>query len=122
MTRETKEAIADDMLLLMTRAQIIEKYGISKSAYYRMRQDKEFKAILRNKRAAVWESTIDAAYALALESMQMIMDTMRDEDVPPKVRMEAATKILNLAKEHNEEVEIITRIEEIQDQFVNGWD
>lgn len=52
----------------------------------------------------------------------MTMDTMRNDEIPAKVRMDAATRILNLAKEHNEEVELITCIEDIQEQFEKGWD
>lgn len=123
MTKETKESIADDILLLLKPSDILKKHSISRTTFYRLRNnDKEFKSILREKRAAAWENTIDCAYALAEESMQMIMNTMRDKEIPAKVRMEAATKILNLAKEHNEEVELITRIEDIQDQIEKGWD
>lgn len=122
MTYEIKENIADDMLLLLKTSDILDKYKISRTTFYRLRNDKEFKSILREKRAAAWESTIDYAYALAQESMRMIMDTMRNNEIPAKVRMEAAVKILNLAKEHNEEVELITRIEDIQEQLEKGWD
>ena len=70
LTKETKEQIADDMMLLLKTSDILDKYEISRTTFYRLRNDKEFKSILREKRAAAWESTIDCAYALALESIR----------------------------------------------------
>lgn len=111
---EQKEAIAQDVMVLTPIAAILKKYGISRSTFYRLRQDPEFKEILSNKRLLAWETTVDNCYAMAETAIACITDVLKDEKASPKIRMDAANRILHLTKEHLDEVEILSRIDELK--------
>lgn len=114
MQKEIMELIANDIVLLVPQEKILEKYDISRSTFYRIRNDKEFKQIISEKRTAIWENTIDTAYAMAEESARLLMETLTNTEAPLKVRMDAATKIITMAKAHYSEITLLSRLDEVE--------
>jgi TATA-binding protein-associated factor Taf7 len=119
MTDEKMRALAEDVVMLVPQREILEKHGISRTTFYRIRQDRRFKKILQDLRCAAWEKTIDQCYAMAETSIEMLIKTMQDEKAPINSRITAANKILDTAKEHFDEVAILTKIEDIEERYTS---
>lgn len=115
MQKEILELVANDIVALVPQDAILEKYDISRSTLYRIRNDPEFKKILNEKRTAIWESTIDTAYAMATVSAQLLTETLKNTDAPLKTRLDAATKIINMTKEHYAEVVVISELGKLKE-------
>ena len=82
MQEEKKRRIALDSIRLPTAKEVIEKNKISKTTLFNLKKDPEFKRLLIEARAEIWESVIDDISRNAGECVQVLLDTMKDKKNP----------------------------------------
>lgn len=117
MQEEKKRRIALDSIRLPTAKEVIEKNKISKTTLFNLKKDPEFKRLLIEARAEIWESVIDDISRNAGECVQVLLDTMKDKKTPPTARIKAAKAILDYGAEYYDNVRILRRIEELEEYY-----
>lgn len=114
--------IALDVIRLPTLKEVIEKNRISKTTLYNLKNDPDFKRMLIEARAEVWEGVIDDVIKNASESVKVLIDIMKNPKTPPTARIKAAKAILDYGAEYYDNIRILARIEELEDLYSSDWE
>lgn len=91
MIEEKKRKIALDSIRLPTAKDVIEKNKIAKTTFFNLKKDPEFKRMLIEARAEVWEDTINDISRNLGECVKVLLDIMKNPKTPPTARIKAAT-------------------------------
>lgn len=117
MQEEKKRRIALDSIRLPTAKEVIEKNKISKTTFFNLKKDAEFKKMLIEARSEIWEDTIDELSRNLGECVKVLADIMKDRKAPPTARIKAAKAILDYGAEYYDNVRILLKIEELEELY-----
>lgn len=91
----TNEIIADALMRCGTAVEAAKSLGISVTTVYRRLRDKEFKAFYRSLQADMLRQTVTDLMDTRDEALTVMKDIMRDSEVHPATRLQAAQSILS---------------------------
>lgn len=117
MQEEKKRRIALDSIRLPTAKEVIEKNKISKTTLFNLKKDPEFKRLLIEARAEIWESVIDDISRNLGECVKVLLDIMKNPKTPPTARIKAAKAIIDYGAEYYDNVRILLKIEELEELY-----
>lgn len=117
MNEEKKRKIALDSIRLPTAKDVIEKNKIAKTTFFNLKKDPEFKRMLIEARAEVWEDTIDDISRNLGECVKVLLDIMKNPKAPSTARIKAAKAIIDYGAEYYDNVRILLKIEELEELY-----
>lgn len=115
MTEEKMRKIALDVIRLPTYTEVIKENHISKKTFYELQKDPDFVEILREIRVETWENAINTIMGNVEDSVKILVEIMKDPKASPNARIKAANSILNRGAEYYEDVNILDRIENLEE-------
>jgi len=116
MPKETnKEKVLVALIETSSIREASQKTGIGETTIYRYLQDKEFLAEYRNARRQTIETAIAQLQGAAGEAVETLKRNLHSEN--PAIEIRAAQIILDNAFRGLETTDILTRLEEIENEF-----
>lgn len=117
MNTAKKKRIAADLIRLppYSRDEILQRNKISKDTYYKLLNDTEFCEIVNGFTQVTCEEAIRDVIACSKDAAETILNIMKDQEAPASVRLKASSLILEFSYKHYENVNIIDRLNELED-------
>ncbi len=98
-----------------TIADAAKKTGISRQVLYEWMQEPAFAAALREARVAAFTYTITRLQQLSEKALSVLEDNLDNVNTPPATRVRAAEVVLSHAAKGLEAVDILTRLEQLEE-------
>jgi hypothetical protein len=93
------------MLTFKTLKEVAENNNISERTLRKLRSTPEFQAIYAAIRSAAYERAFDLVCSVSFDSVNALVEIMKDKTLPASSRGSAARALLELAYKHNEDID-----------------
>ena len=112
--KEQMERIALSLLLHSNLETVAKENNISLSGLYKLRKQDVFKRVMQEKKNDYFRTMSDKMQGYSLESVEMLMEIIRDPDAKDGDRISAIRIVLDGAAAAHERDEILPRLEETE--------
>lgn len=90
--------------------------GVSRTAIYKRLSNADFKSEYDRRRAGVLSEACNALQSTLTEATRTIREIMTNEENAPQIRLNAAALILQNCLKYVEQIDIISRLEKLEEQ------
>lgn len=115
--RVTDNALISALLTCPTIKQAAESVGLSEQAVYSRLRKVDFRTKLQNARTTQFQvisSKLEDANFVALDTLINILD---DKETSAGIRVKAARTLLDLSLKNREQIDVISRIENLEEML-----
>lgn len=115
--RVTDNALVSALLSCSTIKQAAESVGLSEQAVYSRLRKVDFRTKLQNARTTQFQvisSKLEDANFVALDTLINILD---DKETSAGIRVKAARTLLDLSLKNREQIDVISRIENLEEML-----
>lgn len=113
--KEYPESLITAFLMSYKPADIIKDTGISKSKYYRLREDPEFQRILTKRRTQIVKSAVLKMESYLNEDVERLQEIIRKDDTSDQVKVNAINLLMSQLSQWKNTTDILERLEALED-------
>lgn len=114
MKKNTEDRIIAALLSTSTIREAAEVVGVSERTIYTRLKEKDFKASLEKARRELWKGHTQALQGQLGKAIDTIVEIMDGDDVPPQVRLNAASEIIRSGMKLTELVDVVERVDALE--------
>lgn len=114
MRKNNDDRIIAALLSNSTVREAAEVAGVSERTIYSRLKEKEFKASLEKARRELWKGHTQALQGQLGKAIDTIVEIMDGDDVPPQVRLNAASEIIRSGMKLTELVDVVERVDALE--------
>lgn len=114
MKKNTEDRIIAALLSTSTVREAAEVAGVSERTIYTRLKEKDFKASLEKTRRELWKGHTQALQGQLGKAIDTIVEIMDGDDVPPQVRLNAASEIIRSGMKLTELVDVVERVDALE--------
>lgn len=113
--KEYPETLITAFLMSYKPADIIKDTGISKSKYYRLREDPDFQRILTKRRTQIVKSAVLKMESYLNEDVERLQEIIRKDDTSDQVKVNAINLLMSQLSQWKNTTDILERLEALED-------
>lgn len=113
--KEYPEAIVAAFLSSWRPKQIMETAGISKSRYYKLKNDSDFQKVLTERRSEIVRAAVMQMESYLSEDIQILQGIIRDPKTSPQIKINGINLLMTQLNNWKQTTEILTRLEKLED-------
>lgn len=114
MRKNNDDRIIAALLSNSTVREAADVAGVSERTIYTRLKEKDFKASLEKARRELWKGHTQALQGQLGKAIDTIVEIMDGDDVPPQVRLNAASEIIRSGMKLTELVDVVERVDALE--------
>lgn len=89
--------------------------GISKSKYYKLKNDSDFQRILTERRSEIIKEAVWRMEGYLNEDIEILQSIVRDEKTSPQIKINAINLLMTQLNNWKQTTEILDRLQKLED-------
>lgn len=94
---------------------IQEAASISKSTYYKLKNDSDFQRILTERRSELIKEAVWTMEGYLTEDVQILQEIIRDEKTSPQIKINGINLLMTQLNNWKQTTEILDRLQKLED-------
>ena len=113
--KEYPESLITAFLTSFKANEIMKVTGISKTKYYRLKNDPDFQKILTDRRSELIREAVLKMESYISEDVEILQGIIRDQNTKDQVKVNAIQLLMSQLGQWKQITELIARIEALED-------
>jgi len=113
--KEYPESLITAFLTSFKANEIMKVTGISKTKYYRLKNDPDFQKILTDRRSELIREAVLKMESYLSEDVEILQGIIRDQNTKDQVKVNAIQLLMSQLGQWKQITELIARIEALED-------
>ena len=113
--KEYPESLITAFLTSFKATEIMKVTGISKTKYYRLKNDPDFQKILTDRRSELIREAVLKMESYLSEDVEILQGIIRDQNTKDQVKVNAIQLLMSQLGQWKQITELIARIEALED-------
>ncbi len=113
--KQYEESLITAFLTSYKPAEIMKLTGISKTKYYRLKNDPDFQKILTDRRSELIREAVLKMESYLSEDVEILQGIIRDQNTKDQVKVNAIQLLMSQLGQWKQITELIARIEALED-------
>lgn len=113
--KEYEEHIIAAFLSHWRPKEIMEAAGISKSKYYKLKNDSGFQRILTERRSEIIKEAVMKMESYLSEDIEILQSIIRDEKTSPQIKINGINLLMTQLNNWRQTTEILDRLQKLED-------
>lgn len=109
------ESLITAFLTTFKPKDIMERAGISKSKYYKLKNDSEFQKILTERRSELIKEAVLRMESYLTEDVEILQDIIRDPETRDQVKINAINLLMSQLNQWKTTTEVLDRLQKLED-------
>jgi len=116
---EEDERVISAFLINYRAVDIMAETGLSKSTVYRLKNNKTFQKVIRERKDAILKSAVNKMQSYLVKDVEILQQIIEDPETAPQVKLNGIQILMNQLRDWTTTTDIIKRINALTDASGN---